>query len=92
MSSIKSYYRRLKDDEYPLAVLTPAQSAELKLLGDFSRTTGITINGCGCCGSPYTKQLDSVAWDEVEQQYECDCLNDKDIRVIIYEDGSRWIP
>lgn len=60
----------------------------LSELGRISRETGITIHGCGCCGSPWLEGVpkekepegywdraevrDNLAWDRDEKIYTVD--------------------
>ena len=48
-------------------------------LSELTKKYGITINGCGCCGSPWCSQLENgtligglLHWNEENQKYAID--------------------
>ena len=48
-------------------------------LSELTKKYGITINGCGCCGSPWCSRLEDgtligglLRWDEENQKYAID--------------------
>lgn len=48
----------------------------LRSLSKLSKQTGITIGGCGCCGSPFLDQgratIDGLSWDDKAKKYTID--------------------
>jgi hypothetical protein len=47
----------------------------LEELSELTRKYGITIGGCGCCGSPWLMEMEDGETDS-EYRYRADCKQD----------------